>query len=93
MYAVGMTNTTAPALTVLHTGRSIFGSGVETTTYRDAEGNEWLSIGGRAPELTKTAAELERRARIHELARQARAAADAGDLDLAAELLEAATAA
>jgi len=53
-----MTNST-PTLTMVKTARSLFGSGtLINTTYRDDEGNEWYSIGGSAPVMTKTAADI-----------------------------------
>jgi hypothetical protein len=54
----------------------MFGSGALTnTTYRDDEGNEWYSVGGSTPVLTKTAAAVAALAAARETGRLAREAA------------------
>lgn len=74
-------------LALIHSVRSNNGSGLMVDTYRDDSGNEYTSVGGSAPMLTVKADEVARTARRTALAREAGAAARAGDWDKADALM------
>jgi hypothetical protein len=61
-----MTNA-APALRLTSSAPSLFGSGALVETFLDDEGNEWTSVAGSAPSMTKTIALRERSMMMHAL--------------------------
>jgi hypothetical protein len=54
-------------LKLVSSGRSLFGSGTSIDQYVDEAGNEWTSIGGREPVITRTAEQVARRERLRRL--------------------------